>query len=74
MDLLSSIEGRIDKWFGRIFAHRGGRQGIQPVAIAKEAVKAMDGMRQVSIDAVYVPNHFDVRLHPFDYTLIEPCS
>lgn len=72
MEFLSSIEGRIDKWFGRIFANRRGRTGVQPVMIAKESVKAMEGMRQVSVDTVYVPNHFDVRLHPHDHAMIAP--
>ena len=32
----------------------------------------MEGMRQVSVDTVYVPNHFEVRLHPLRYALHRP--
>lgn len=72
MDFLSSVEDRIDRWFRRIFAHRRGEEAVQPVEIAREIAKAMEGMRQVSVDAVYVPNHFEVRLHPLDVRRIAP--
>lgn len=72
MDMLSSIEVRIERWLRRVFLRRKGRGGVQPVLIAHEAVKAMEGMRQVSVDTIYVPNHFDVRLHPVDHGAIAP--
>lgn len=72
MDLFASIESRIEKVMGRLFSIRKGARGVQPVMIAQEAVKAMESARQVSVEAVYVPNHFEVRLHPVDYEAIRP--
>lgn len=70
MSLFSSIEDRIDRALARLF---GGRQaGVQPVMIAREAARAMEERRQVGVDAVYVPNYFEVRLHPDDLAGIQP--
>jgi len=72
MDLLSSIESRIEKVMSRLFSGRKGEERVQPVMIAQELVKAMESARHVSVEAVYVPNHFQVRLHPLDHQAIQP--
>src|SRR5690606_1568684 len=66
MDLLSSIESRIEKVMSRLFSGRKGEERVQPVMIAQELVKAMESARHVSVEAVYVPNHFRVRLRALD--------
>ncbi len=72
MDLLSSIESRIEKVMSRLFSGRKGEERVQPVMIAQELVKAMESARHVSVEAIYVPNHFQVRLHPLDHQAIQP--
>lgn len=72
MDFLAGVEGRLDRWFRRLLVPRRDQEGVQPVEIAKEIVRAMEGMRQVSVEAVYVPNHFRVRLHPVDHQWLVP--
>ena len=72
MDLLSSIESRIEKVMSRLFSGRKGEEQVQPVMIAQELVKAMESARHVSVEAIYVPNHFQVRLHPLDHQAIQP--
>gem|GEM_PF-3000241 len=71
MSIFSSIEGRIDRALARLFGRREDA-GIQPVTIAREAARAMESRRQVGVDAVYVPNHFEVHLHPGDLARIQP--
>lgn len=72
MDFLAGVEGRLDRWFRRLFAAHRDQECVQPMDIAKEIVRAMESVRQVSVEAVYVPNHFQVRLNPLDHEALAP--
>lgn len=71
MGIFASLDAAVDRVLARLCGRR--REGaVQPATIAREAAKAMELQRQVGIDALYVPNHFEVRLHPLDLAAVEP--
>ncbi len=71
MGIFASLDAAVDRALARLCGRR--REGaVQPATIAREAAKAMELQRQVGIDALYVPNHFEVRLHPLDLAAVEP--
>src|SRR4029078_1075520 len=38
------------------------RSGVHPVEIAKRVVRAMDDRKQVAVNEVWAPNHFEISL------------
>ncbi len=65
MRFLVELEQRIEGTFHRLFPRRGGKTA-EPLDVARLLAQAMESRRQVSVDAVYVPNHFQVFLSPAD--------
>ena len=53
--------------FARLF-----RSPIQPAEIAKRLEREMEAHPTISVGRTYVPNHYDVFLHPDNYTEFEP--
>ncbi|BAF59967.1 MAG: DUF3662 domain-containing protein [Pelotomaculum sp.] len=66
MRLFSDLEGSLEKYIEGFFKDKfGGR--IQPVEIAKKLAREMRDARRVSISNIYVPNRYNVHLHPSDW-------
>ena len=49
--------GLVEGLFSKTF-----RSGVQPVEIAKRVVRAMDDGKQVAVNEVWAPNHFEISL------------
>ena len=65
MRFLAELEQRLEGTLQRLFPRRRGK-GAEPLDVARLLTQAMESRRQVSVDAVYVPNHFEVFLSPAD--------
>ncbi len=67
MDKFEGImEGAVEKPF-TIFKRR-----IEPAEIEKRLEKIMEEQRQLSLGKTYVPNRYEVYLHPDDYSSLAP--
>ncbi len=53
--------------FARLF-----RSPIQPAEIAKRLEREMEAHPTISVGRTYVPNHYEVTLHPDDFAEFEP--
>jgi Protein of unknown function (DUF3662)/FHA domain len=51
------LGGLVEGLFSKTF-----RSGVQPVEIAKRVVRAMDDGKQVAVNEVWAPNHFEISL------------
>ncbi len=69
MGFLYHLERRIEGAMARLFPRKRG-EGVHPAEIAREVVRAMDRQQSFSVDTVYVPNVFKVRLHPTDVSAL----
>jgi hypothetical protein len=68
-DFERRLGGLVEGLFSKAF-----RSGLQPVEIAKRIVRTMDEAKQVGVNEVWAPNHFEVSLSPDDaprFTSIE---
>lgn len=73
MRMFSGLEGSLEKYIEGLFKDNlGGR--IQPAAIAKKLARKMRDCKRVSVTNIYVPNEYEVRLHPSDYENIATFS
>jgi hypothetical protein len=61
------VERLMEGSFARLF-----RSPIQPAEIAKRLEREMEAHPTISVGRTYVPNHYDVYLHPDNYTEFEP--
>jgi len=69
-DFERRLGGLVEGLFSKTF-----RSGVQPVEIAKRVVRSMDSGKQVSVNEVWAPNHFEVSLSADDapkFQQIEP--
>jgi hypothetical protein len=60
-DFERRLGGLVEGLFSKTF-----RSGVQPVEIAKRIVRAMDDGKQVAINEVWAPNHFEISLSEDD--------
>ena len=60
-DFERRLGGLVEGLFSKTF-----RSGVQPVEIAKRVVRSMDDGKQVSMNEVWAPNHFEVSLSAED--------
>ena len=56
-DFERRLGGLVEGLFAKTF-----RSGVQPVEIAKRVVRAMDDGKQVAVNEVWAPNHFEISL------------
>ncbi len=61
------VERLMEGSFARLF-----RSPIQPAEIAKRLEREMEAQPTISVGRTYVPNHYEVTLHPDDYAEFEP--
>lgn len=61
-DLEQRLERVVDGFFSRAF-----RSKVQPAEIGRRLLREQEGGKSVSVDAVYVPNRFRVKLAPPDF-------
>jgi hypothetical protein len=69
-DFERRLGGLVEGLFSKTF-----RSGVQPVEIAKRVVRAMDDGKQVAMNEVWAPNHFEISLSSDDapkFQQIEP--
>jgi len=60
------MEGAVEKPF-TLFKKR-----VEPAEIEKRLEREMEGQRQLSLGKTYVPNRYEVYLHPDDYNSLAP--
>ncbi len=60
-DFERRLGGLVEGLFSKTF-----RSGVQPVEIARHVVRAQDAGRQVGVQEVWAPNHFEIALAPDD--------
>jgi len=65
MTLFDRWERRLEAWIEGL-VQRTVQGPVHPVEIARNLTRAMDRHRTVSVSRVYVPNEFQVALHPQD--------
>ncbi len=61
------VERLMEGSFARLF-----RSPIQPAEIAKRLEREMEAHPTISVGRTYVPNHYEVTLHPDDFAEFEP--
>lgn len=61
------VERVMEGSFARLF-----RSPIQPAEIAKRLEREMEAHPTISVGRTYVPNHYEVDLHPEDFAEFEP--
>lgn len=71
MNVLRSIEHRIESLVEGVFGRGPFRSHVQPVELARKLAKEMDDHRTVSISRVYVPNEYVLYLSPKDRSQFE---
>ena len=71
MDLLTRLERAIEGAVEGIFSHTF-RGRVQPLDVARRLTRSMEDHKIVSVSQTYVPNRFEVALHPEDYKTIQP--
>jgi hypothetical protein len=60
-DFERRLGGLVEGLFSKTF-----RSGVQPVEIAKRVVRTMDDRKQVAVNEVWAPNHFEISLSSDD--------
>jgi FHA domain-containing protein len=68
---LQRFEGFVERLMEGSFA-RLFRSPIQPAEIAKRLEREMEAHPTISVGRTYVPNHYEVTLHPEDFASFEP--
>ncbi len=63
MKLFDRIEGALETVYEGIF-RKGTRTKIQPVEIGRSLMKVMEAHKRISISKTYVPNSYEIFLHP----------
>lgn len=63
MKILDRIEDVVESFLAGLF-RKNNEEPIQPVEIGKKLIKAMESRKRVSIAKTYVPNKYQVFLHP----------
>ena len=71
MQALQRFEGFIERLMEGSFA-RLFRSPIQPAELAKRLEREMEAQPTISVGRTYVPNHYEVALHPEDFAEFEP--
>ena len=66
MNVLRSIETRIESLVEGVFGRGPFRSHVQPVELARKLAKEMDDHKTISISRVYVPNEYVIYLAPRD--------
>ncbi len=66
MSLMAKFEQIAEKVFTGVFKKQA--KPVQPVEIAKQLVREMQGHKRVSVSAVYVPNVYKVYVSPEDWS------
>ncbi len=61
------VERLMEGSFARLF-----RSPIQPAEVARRLEREMEARPTISVGRTYVPNHYEVTLHPEDYAEFEP--
>ncbi|GAB6181068.1 DUF3662 and FHA domain-containing protein [Desulfotomaculum defluvii] len=73
MRLFSGLESSLEKYIEGFFKEKlSSDRLIHPTDIAKKLGRAMRDKRRISVSNVYVPNEYNVLLHPSDYLYIQP--
>jgi len=65
MGLFSSLEDKLEKYVEILFDHYKGC--IRPLEVAAKLNRVMRDLKQVSINHIFVPNHYTIILNPEDY-------
>jgi len=68
---LQRFEGFIERLMEGSFA-RLFRSPIQPAELAKRLEREMEAQPTISVGRTFVPNHYEVALHPEDFAEFEP--
>ena len=71
MQALQRFEGFIERLMEGSFA-RLFRSPIQPAELAKRLEREMEAQPTISVGRTFVPNHYEVALHPEDFAEFEP--
>jgi len=71
LQALQRFEGFVERLMEGSFA-RLFRSPIQPAEIAKRLEREMEAHPTISVGRTYVPNHYEVNLHPEDFAEFEP--
>jgi hypothetical protein len=66
VNVLRSIETRIESLVEGVFGRGPFRSHVQPVELARKLAKEMDDHKTISISRVYVPNEYVIYLAPRD--------
>jgi Protein of unknown function (DUF3662)/FHA domain len=66
VNVLRSIENRIESLVEGVFGRGPFRSHVQPVELARKLAKEMDDHKTISISRVYVPNEYVIYLAPRD--------
>ncbi|MEA2573326.1 MAG: hypothetical protein QOH93_624 [Chloroflexia bacterium] len=61
------VERMMEGSFARLF-----RSPIQPAEIAKRLEREMEAHPTISVGRTYVPNHYEITLHPDEFAQFEP--
>ncbi len=61
MSLLKDFETRLERIVEGVF-QKGFKSTVQPIELAKRLVRSMEDGRTVSVNKVYVPNQYTIRL------------
>lgn len=63
MKLIERIENVLENLIEGMFRRKGNGQ-LQPVEIGKNLIRVMESQKRVSISKTYVPNSYQIYLHP----------
>lgn len=74
MRLFSGLESSLEKYIEGFFKGKFSTTDnpIHPTDIAKKLARTMRDKRRISVSKVYVPNEYNVLLHPSDFLYIRP--
>lgn len=67
MGILRGFERRLESLVEGFFARALPGGSLQPIELGKRMVRAMEDAKNVSVNAVYVPNAFTFRVAPKDH-------
>lgn len=73
MGVFSGLEGSLEKYIEGFFKDKSCVH-VHPVDIAKKILREMRDGRRVSVSNTYVPNEYNVHLHPSDWESISTFS
>ncbi|MEX2587728.1 MAG: DUF3662 and FHA domain-containing protein [Actinomycetota bacterium] len=70
MGLVGDFESRLEKAVEGVFS-KAFRSEVEPSELGRRLLRQMESNKQVSVGAVYVPNHYLVQLSGEDFTRFE---